>query len=266
MMMVYLAPSFYIRLDLRKVSKCPTTSSVVSDPWSRVSILTAGSSGGSDAWLIDASRSMPSTRLSVFWSPTTTTGGHGSRYGGDSCWPRQRKRWMQRQNGQHRGCSFTATPLEESTLHQPFGLLGGGGDGWARNVRPRLEKGRATSEGQCEGARCISWRRLLLRRRRSVSASSLWRVTKCDLGAAPNLLLGRNQELDVAPNRLRGRRQKLYSHRTAITQPLAGHLALRIPLRCRPTCLSLRSICLSSPAASPRSARQSSVGVREALF
>ena len=137
---------------------------------------------------------------------------------------------------------------EESTLHLPFRLLGGGGDGWARNVRPRLEKGRATSEGQCEGARCISWRRLLLRRRRSVSASSLWRVTKCDLGAAPNLLLGRNQELDVAPNRLRGRRQKLYSHRTAITQPLAGHLALRIPLRCRPTCLSLRSTSAPSSA------------------
>ena len=50
---------------------------------------------------------------------------------------------------------------------------------------------------------------LLLRRRRSVSASSLWRVTKCDLGVAPNLLLGRNQELNVAPNLLRGRRQEL---------------------------------------------------------
>ena len=70
-------------------------------------------------------------------------------------------------------------------------------------------KGRAASEGQCEGARCISWRLLLLRRRRSVSASSLWRVTKCDVGAAPNLLLGRNEELDVAPNRLRERRQEL---------------------------------------------------------
>ena len=66
-------------------------------------------------------------------------------------------------------------------------------------------KGRAASEGQCEGARCISWRLLLLRRRRSVSA----RVTKCDVGAAPNLLLGRNEELDVAPNRLRERRQEL---------------------------------------------------------
>ena len=70
-------------------------------------------------------------------------------------------------------------------------------------------KGRAASEGQCEGARCISWRLLLLRRRRSVSASSLWRVTKCHVGAAPNLLLGRNEELDVAPNRLRERRQEL---------------------------------------------------------
>ena len=67
-------------------------------------------------------------------------------------------------------------------------------------------KGRAASEGQCEGARCISWRLLLLRRRLSVSASSLKRVTKGDVGAAPNLLLGRNQELDVAPNGLRGRR------------------------------------------------------------
>ena len=72
-----------------------------------------------------------------------------------------------------------------------------------------IAKGRAASEGQCEGARCISWRLLLLRRRRSVSASSLWRVTKCDVGAAPNLLLGRNEELDVAPNRLRERRQEL---------------------------------------------------------
>ena len=70
-------------------------------------------------------------------------------------------------------------------------------------------KGRAASEGQCEGARCISWRLLLLRRRLSVSASSLKRVTKGDVGAAPNLLLGRNEELDVAPNRLRERRQEL---------------------------------------------------------
>ena len=53
--------------------------------------------------------------------------------------------------------------------------------------------------------RITLWRR----RRRSVSASSLWRVTKCDVGAAPNLLLGRNEELDVAPNRLRERRQEL---------------------------------------------------------
>ena len=66
-------------------------------------------------------------------------------------------------------------------------------------------KGRAASEGQCEGARCIAWRLLLLRRRRSVSA----RVTKCDVGAAPNLLRGRNEEFDVAPNRLRERRQEL---------------------------------------------------------
>ena len=179
----------------------------MSDPWSRFSILTARSSGGSDAWLIDASRSVPSARLSVFWTPTTTTGGHRSRRPeGNQCRPRQRKRWMQRQNGQHRGCSFTATPLEESTLRLPFRLLGGGGDGWARNVRPRLEKGRATSEGQCEGARCISWRRLLLRRRRSVSASNHWRVRKGDVGAAPNLPLGRNKELSVA---LRGRKQEL---------------------------------------------------------
>ena len=55
-------------------------------------------------------------------------------------------------------------------------------------------KGRAASEGQCEGARCISWRLLLLRRRRSVSASSL-RVGKGKGGAAPNRLRGRRQEL-----------------------------------------------------------------------
>ena len=66
---------------------------------------------------------------------------------------------------------------------------------WTSNFMPR---------GQCEGARCISWRLLLLRRRLSVSASSPKRVTKGDVGAAPNPPLGRNQELDVAPNRLRG--------------------------------------------------------------
>ena len=71
-------------------------------------------------------------------------------------------------------------------------------------------KGRAASHGPVAVAPpCIAWRLLLLRRRRSVSASSLWRVTKCDLGVAPNLLLGRNQELGVAPNLLRGRRQEL---------------------------------------------------------
>ena len=84
----------------------------------------------------------------------------------------------------------------------PFGSTNEGSNSMQRGSA----KGRAASHGLVAVAPpCIAWRLLMLRRRRSVSASSLWRDTKCDLGVAPNLLLEKNRELGVAPILLLGK-------------------------------------------------------------